>query len=86
MIGEPENDRCYFCGGTLMPGLTTLPFVIATKIVVIKGVPAEVCTQCHEAIMASEVAGVVDQLLKQVQRTGFEVSIVPYEQLTLVPA
>ena len=86
MIGKQENDRYYFCGGTLTPGRTTLPFVVGAKVVVIKEVPAEVCTQCNEAIMSSEVAAVVDQLLKQVQRTGFEVSIVPYEQLTLVPA
>jgi len=86
MTGEPENDRCYFCGGTLKTGLTTLPFVVGAKVVVVKDVPAEVCTQCNEAIMASEVAAVVDRLLKQVQRTGFEVSVVTYDQLILVPA
>ncbi len=86
MIGEPENDRCYFCGGKLTPGLTTLPFVVGTKVVVVKDVPAEVCNQCSEAVMSSEVAAVVDRLLKQVHLSGFEVSIVPYEQLTLVPA
>jgi YgiT-type zinc finger domain-containing protein len=86
MIGEPEKDRCYFCGGKLTPGLTTLPFVVGTKVVVIKDVPAEVCNQCSEAVMPSEVAAVVDRLLKQVERSGFEVTIVTYEQLTLVPA
>ena len=54
--------------------------------VVIKDVPAEVCNQCSEAVMPSEVAAVVDRLLKQVERSGFEVTIVTYEQLTLVPA
>jgi len=86
MIGEPENNRCYFCGGKLMQSKTTLPFVVGAKVVVVKEVPAEVCTQCNEAVMASEVAEVVDQLLKQVQRSGFEVSVVAYEQLTPVPA
>lgn len=86
MIGELEDNRCYFCGGALKTGLTTMPFVVGAKVVVIKEVPAEVCTQCGEAIMASEVAAVVDLLLKQVQRSGFEVTVVPYEQLMLVPA
>jgi hypothetical protein len=36
--------------------------------------------------MSSEVAAVVDNLLKQVQRSGFEVSIVMYEQLALALA
>lgn len=86
MTGEPENERCYFCGGTLAQGKTTLPFVVGTKVVVVKEVPADVCTQCNEAVMASEVAEVVDRLLKQVQQSGFEVSVVAYEQLTPVPA
>lgn len=78
MTGKPENDRCYFCGGKLKPGLATLPFVVGSSVVIVKQVPAEVCSQCGEAVMISEVAEVVDGLLKQAQRSGFEVSIVTY--------
>jgi YgiT-type zinc finger domain-containing protein len=69
-----------------VPGPATLPFVVGSDVVVIKGVPAEACTQCGEAILTSEVAAMVDNLLKQVQRSGFEVSIITYEHLALVPA
>lgn len=86
MTGVPENDRCYFCGGGLVSDRATLPFVVGSSVVVIRDVPAEVCTQCGEAILTSDVAEVVDRLLKQVQQSGFEVSIVTYEQLALVPA
>ena len=80
MIGEPENDRCYYCGGRLSPALTTLPFVIGSSVVVVKGVAADVCTQCGEAVMSSEVAAAVDELLKQAHNAGLEVSIVPFKQ------
>lgn len=86
MIGEPGNDRCYFCGGRLAPERTTLPFVVGSGVVIIKQVPAQVCTQCGEAITDSEVAAVLDTLLKQAQRSGFELSILTYEQLDLMPA
>ncbi|MFQ5857512.1 MAG: type II toxin-antitoxin system MqsA family antitoxin [Anaerolineae bacterium] len=86
MTGEPESDRCYFCGGRLTSDLATLPFVVNSSVIVIKDVPAEVCTQCREAVLVSEVAEVVDRLLKQVERTGFEVSIIRYEHLTMEPA
>jgi len=86
MTGEPENDRCYFCSGKLAPGLATIPFVIGANVVIIKQVPAEVCVQCGEAIMNSEVAATVDKLLKQAQQSGFEVSIVTYKEPTLTPA
>lgn len=85
MTGEPESDRCYFCGGRLTSKLATLPFVVNSSVIVIKDVPAEVCTQCHEAVLTSEVAEVVDRLLKQVERTGFEVSIIRYEHLATEP-
>ncbi len=85
MTGKPENDRCYFCGGKLESGLATIPFVVGSSVVIIKQVPAEVCTQCGEAIMDSEVAAVVDGLLKQVQQIGFEVSIITYDQPSLTP-
>ena len=82
MTGEPENDRCYFCGGRLSPKVTTLPFVVGPSVVIIKQVPAEVCSQCGEAILSSEAAVVVDSLLKQAQRSGFEISVVTYGQPT----
>ena len=85
LITSNKDDRCYFCGGKLKLGVTTLPFVVGAKVVVIKDAPADVCSQCNEAVMTSEVAALVDRLLKQVQRSGCEVSIVPYEQLTLLP-
>jgi YgiT-type zinc finger domain-containing protein len=86
MTGKPENDRCYFCGGKLEPGLATIPFVVGSSVVIIKEVPAEVCVQCDEAIMSSQVAAVVDTLLKQAQQSGFEVSIVTYGQPALALA
>ncbi|MEW5986250.1 MAG: YgiT-type zinc finger protein [Chloroflexota bacterium] len=86
MIGEPGNDRCYFCGGRLVPSRTMLPFVVGNSVVVVKNVPAEVCTQCGEAVVDSQVASVLDTLLKQTQQTGFEVSIIAYEQIAPPPA
>lgn len=85
MIGGQENDRCYFCGGKLESKITMLPFIIGDYIVVIKQVPAEVCTQCGEAVVNSDVAKKVDKMLKQAQNSGFEVSIVAYQQAETVP-
>ncbi len=78
MIGEPENDRCYFCGGRLESKTATIPFVIKETVVVIKNVPAEVCSQCNEAIMTSPIARQVDALLKQVYHLNSEVSVITF--------
>ncbi len=84
MTGEHEKDqgdRCYFCGGPLVMDLATIPFVVNGSVVVVKDVPAAVCTQCGEAIVTSEVAEILNRLLKQVEGVGFEVSVVPYSHL-----
>jgi YgiT-type zinc finger domain-containing protein len=80
MTGAPESDRCYFCGGKLKSGLTTIPSVIVSNVVVVKQAPAEVCTQCGEPVMSSQVAREVDSLLKQLIRPNLEVSVLTYEQ------
>jgi YgiT-type zinc finger domain-containing protein len=80
MIGEQENDRCYFCGGRLEDKSATIPFVMNGTVVVVKNVPAQVCNQCGEAIMSSPVARRVDTLLKQFYRLNSEVSVITYSE------
>ena len=87
MIGEQESDRCYFCGGKLKAQRATIPFVMNGSVVVIKNVPAFVCTQCGEAIMDSPIARRVDEMLKQVYRIGSEVSVLMFsDEAELTPA
>ncbi len=86
MIGEPEDNRCYFCGGPLQSGLATIPFVVGSRVVIVKDVPAEICTQCDEPIMKSNVAAGVDRLLKHAFQSGFEVSIVTFNEPALALA
>lgn len=86
MIGEPESDRCYFCGGKLESKTTTIPFVVQGSVIVIKNVPAEVCSQCTEPIMSSSTARKVDSLLKQVYRLHSEVLVVGYAEPMLETA
>ena len=77
MIGEPGNDRCYFCGGGLEYKRTTIPFVMNETVVVIRNVPAHVCKQCGEAIMDSPVARRVDELLKQAYHLPYTRGVLP---------
>ena len=84
MIGERGSDRCYFCSGRLEPGVVTIPFTVGAGVVVVKQVPAHVCTQCGEPVLDSEIAVVVDKVSQTGQSAGFEVSVVTYEQVAPV--
>lgn len=86
MTGKPgAHERCYFCGGELQSSLATIPFVVDESIVVIKHVPARTCLQCGETVLDSDIAEMVDRVLKQSNMAGFEVSIVSFEQSVRVP-
>lgn len=85
MIGKQENSRCYFCDGIVEAGVATVPFTVDSNVVIVKHVPARICAQCGEVTLGSEVASVIDRLLKQTQQVGLEVSVVSYEQLTQEP-
>lgn len=82
MTGRQEKDkvkRCPLCGGGMEDGVATLPFLTADKIIVVKNVPAEICSDCGEAYMKSQVVGVIEKLLDRLEESQSEVSIVHYK-------
>ncbi len=79
MTGEPAGvSFCPVCGGTLRPGVADIPFALPDAIVVVKAVPADVCSSCREPYMAGAVARRVSDLVRQVSSCGAEVSVVTY--------
>lgn len=79
MTGEHENRICPICGGSLHPGVATIPFVLSEdQVVVIKGVPAETCGDCHEPFMSGKIADDVMALVSQLKRLGSEISVISF--------
>ena len=82
MAGKEEKNkikRCPLCGGSMTDGITTMPFLIAEKIVVIKNVPSEICSDCGEAYMKSHVVGEIERILDRLEELHSEVSIIYYK-------
>jgi YgiT-type zinc finger domain-containing protein len=70
----------------LQAGLVTIPFVVGSRVVIVRDVPAEICAHCDESVMESSVAAAVDRLLKQAFQSGFEISIVSFTEPALTLA
>ena len=84
MTGEPENRICPTCGGHLHPGVATIPFVLSEEnVIVIKGVPAETCGDCHEPFMSGQVTDDVMALVSQLTRLGSEISVVSFRDYAM---
>ncbi|MEW6408674.1 MAG: type II toxin-antitoxin system MqsA family antitoxin [Nitrospirota bacterium] len=82
MIGKQEKHRvkrCPLCGGEMHDGITAAPFFIGDKIIVIKDVPAELCSDCGESYMKSSVVDKVENLLDRLEDLHSEMSVVHYK-------
>lgn len=85
MTGEPGSaDRCPLCGRRFKPGLTTIPFIPGERIVLIKGVPAEICANCHEPFTQGSVTDRVAELLLQSRAMSVEVAILNHQDMAPV--
>lgn len=76
---EEKNKTCPLCRGELHDGMSAIPFFLGERIIVIKDVPSEVCSECGEAYMKSSVAGNVEKLLDTLDGLHSEMSIVHYQ-------
>ncbi len=68
--------NCVICKtGTLQPGTATVTLERGQTMVVIKGVPADVCDNCGEYYLSAEMTGQVLALAESAVRKGAEVEI-----------
>lgn len=77
--GKQKLKKCPLCGGEMHEGITTAPFFIGEKIIVIKGVPAEICSECGESYIKSSVVEGIEKLLDQLEDIHSEMSVVHYQ-------
>lgn len=58
--------QCHVCGATMEAVVTTLPFKVRDRtIIIIKGVPVRQCAGCSEYLLEDAVMAQVDRILAQ---------------------
>lgn len=67
-------------------GVATIPFILSNTVMVVKDVPAEICSSCNEPYITGKVTDRITGLLNQLRSLPAEVSIASYSQLEAVPA
>jgi len=72
--------KCIVCrNGETRPGSTTETYELGTAVVVVRGIPAEVCGQCGEAYTGAETTRRLEAIVERA-RTAGGVVIQQYEQ------
>jgi len=58
-------NKCYFCKGKTKIKNIDVDFRWGDKLIVVKNVPVEVCSQCGERYYSAEVSKKLDNLVKK---------------------
>ncbi len=72
--------RCVFCGqGETEPGTATVTLAPENTTVVIRDVPAEVCTTCGEEYVSKEIMGELLRIAREAALAGVQVDVRTYK-------
>jgi YgiT-type zinc finger domain-containing protein len=72
--------KCLVCkNGETRPGSTTETYELGAAVVVVRGIPAQVCDQCGEAYTDAETTRRLEAIVERARKAG-GVVIQQYEQ------
>ncbi len=71
---------CFICKGKLEEKKVNYIADLEDTIIIIKGVPAKVCTQCGEQYFDDETTENIERIVNQLKQVPIEVSIVNYKE------
>jgi YgiT-type zinc finger domain-containing protein len=76
-----ELGKCPLCGGEKEPGTTTFTVDLKFWVVVVRDVPALVCSQCGEAWIEDPVAAKLEDIVADARRRQAVVEVTKWEQV-----
>ena len=77
-----ENfGRCPLCGGEKQPGTTTFAVDLKFGVVVVRDVPALVCTACGDAWIDDPVAAKLEGVVENARRKQAVVEVTRWQQV-----
>lgn len=71
---------CVKCKGNLVEKKVNYVVDLEDTIIIIKGVPAKVCTQCEEQYFDDETAENIEKMVNKLKEFATEVTIVTYKE------
>ena len=70
-----KTDSCPLCSGIKKPGTTTFTADLGFGVVVVRNVPATVCSQCGADWIADDVAARIEELVDDARKKRLQVEV-----------
>ena len=75
-MNKKENaDLCPLCGGTKQAGTTTFTAELGFGVVVVRRVPASVCSQCGADWISDKISAKLEELIAEARKKKLEVEV-----------
>lgn len=72
--------RCFFCKGSLENKQSTYMVDLGDCIVIVRGVPSQVCSQCGEVSYSDAVVGQLERIVNAMRNAMTEIAVVQYSE------
>lgn len=72
-------DLCALCGGEKRKGETTYTVELGFGVVVIRHVPALICTQCAEEWIEAAIANELEKIVESARNKKLELEVVAFK-------
>lgn len=72
--------NCFMCKGAVIEKKVNYMVDLENAIIIIKGVPAKVCTQCGEQYFEDETSENIENIVNKLKDLSTEVTIVNYKE------
>ena len=69
---------CFYCKGTMEDTTTTHVAEVDDRVIVIKHVPCQKCSQCGEVVYSGSVVERLEQITEQFEKVLTEIAVVNY--------
>jgi len=76
---EEIEMKCFKCDGEVKEKNVNYVVDLEDRIIIIKGVPAKVCTQCNEQYFSDEVSENIEKIVNKLRELELEITIVNYK-------
>lgn len=73
--------NCALCKGTLKKGEVNHIVDLGKEIIIIKGVPANICSQCGEYYVDTKTAVELEEIIEELRKNKAEVLIINYNEM-----
>jgi len=74
-MNKESTDICPLCGGTKQPGTTTFTAELGFGVVVVRNVPASVCSQCGADWIGDEIAERIETIVEEAKLKRLQVEV-----------